>query len=104
MDWTLIISSLVSLGVDRETIANEVGCSRSLVNALAQGKRGKRLSYEIGTKLLGLQERVAAKAFVSNNDYERPLEPFVEGGAHGDLAASSVPPPSDFECRDGLAG
>ncbi|WP_206119020.1 hypothetical protein [Chromobacterium fluminis] len=85
MDWTLIISSLVSLGVDRETIANEVGCSRSLVNALAQGKRGKRLSYEIGTKLLGLQERVAAK----NAGYEQPLDPFVKGGVRGGLTASS---------------
>ncbi|MGR2678698.1 hypothetical protein [Chromobacterium haemolyticum] len=62
MDWTNIISSLVSLGVDRETIAKEAGCSLSLINALAQGKRGKRLSFEIGTKLINLQKRVMSAA------------------------------------------
>ncbi|PRP71001.1 hypothetical protein BUE93_08580 [Chromobacterium amazonense] len=57
MDWTNIISSLVEVGIDRETIAKKVGCSLSLINALAQGRRGKRLSFEIGNKLLELWRR-----------------------------------------------
>lgn len=61
MDWTAIISSLESAGVDRDTIAEKVGCSRSLVNAIAQGKRGKRLSYEIGANLLCLHSLHCSK-------------------------------------------
>ncbi|MEN7429181.1 hypothetical protein VA599_00400 [Chromobacterium sp. TRC.1.1.SA] len=60
MDWHNIISSLVKAGVTRETIAKEAGCSLSLINALAQGKRGKRLSFEIGTKLLKFWSRYQA--------------------------------------------
>ncbi|WP_220272684.1 hypothetical protein [Aquitalea aquatica] len=42
----------------RDQIAEEVGCSRSMINALALGQRGKRLSYEIGVGLKSLFERL----------------------------------------------
>ncbi|MBA4707536.1 XRE family transcriptional regulator [Aquitalea magnusonii] len=58
MDWTNIILTLESNGMTRDQIAEEVGCSRSMINALALGQRGKRLSYEIGVGLKSLFERL----------------------------------------------
>lgn len=41
----------------QQTIADEVGCSQSLVSALLSGDRGKNLSYAIGSALIELETR-----------------------------------------------
>lgn len=54
MNWSTVITSLEQRGLTREEIANRCHCSVSLINALAIGQRGKRLSYEIGAALMAL--------------------------------------------------
>ncbi len=61
MNWSTVISSLEQHGLNRAEIALRCNCSLSLINALAQGQRGKRLSFEIGSALLSLQKTAAKK-------------------------------------------
>lgn len=57
MNWSNVISSLEQHGLNRGEIAQKCNCSLSLINALAQGARGRRISYEIGTALVALQSK-----------------------------------------------
>lgn len=62
MNWSTVISSLEQHGLNRGEIAQKCNCSLSLINALAQGQRGKRLSYDIGTSLMSLLATASKKS------------------------------------------
>jgi hypothetical protein len=62
MDWKNIVNSLEQHGLSRAEIASKCACSLSLINALALGARGGRLSYEIGAALLALLSRLDKQA------------------------------------------
>jgi hypothetical protein len=61
MDWKTIIQDLKYTGMLQRDIALEVGCSAALISELVNGKRGKRLTWEIGMRLNLLHERVCGK-------------------------------------------
>lgn len=43
-------------------VAKLIGCGQSYVSDLANGKRGKSMSYEIGARLIQLHRRLKRKA------------------------------------------
>lgn len=63
MDWKTIISDLRAAGLTQSEIAQEAGTSQGHISDIANGKKGKHLSFEIGAKLLALhaQHRAAAE-------------------------------------------
>ena len=62
MNWTSIISELQEQGLTQAEIARLVGTSQGHISGLGAGKRGKRLGFEIGQRLLGLHaERCPAR-------------------------------------------
>lgn len=58
MNWKALIANLLQAGMTQKQIADEVGCTQPCIAGLASGRRGTRVSYEIGTKLVALSERV----------------------------------------------
>ncbi|BAK75801.1 hypothetical protein NH8B_0969 [Pseudogulbenkiania sp. NH8B] len=42
----------------QKQIADEVGCTQPCIAGLATGRRGKQVSYDIGSKLVALSERM----------------------------------------------
>jgi hypothetical protein len=61
MNWKTIINDLTSSGMIKRDIASDIGCSAALISELSSGKRGRRLSWEIGMRLNLLHERVCGK-------------------------------------------
>lgn len=58
MDWKTRINYLTSeAGMTQSQIAEEIGSSQPHVSDLASGKRGKRLSFDVGQRLCALYER-----------------------------------------------
>lgn len=58
MDWKTRINYLTDeAGMTQGQIAEEIGSSQSHVSDLASGKRGKRLGFEIGQRLVALYDR-----------------------------------------------
>lgn len=55
--WQDIIKYLVSRGLSQRDIAKQVGVSQAHICDLANGKRGKRIGYELGQKLNDLHAR-----------------------------------------------
>ncbi|WP_035853517.1 hypothetical protein [Deefgea rivuli] len=53
-NWQEIVANLLSSGLGRAELAEQIQCSKSMVDQLARGDRGERLSYSIGTKLVSL--------------------------------------------------
>lgn len=53
-NWQEIVADLLSSGLARAELAAELECSKSMVDQLARGERGERLSYAIGSKLVSL--------------------------------------------------
>lgn len=56
--WQIIVNSLSDAGLSQAEIANLAGCSQSQIAFLSQGKRGKRLSFEIARSLILLDEKL----------------------------------------------
>jgi hypothetical protein len=54
MNWQNIISDLQQTGLTQAEIARLADCSQPLINELLSGRRGKNLSYSIGSKLINL--------------------------------------------------
>lgn len=55
--WKDIITSLMSSGMTQHQIAEAAGISQAHVSDLMTGKRGKRLSFEIGQRLSALHAK-----------------------------------------------
>src|SRR5260363_245272 len=58
MEMQRIVQELLSTGLTQKKLADLVPCSQSLISALADGRRGKNLSYQIGLKLISLLNQV----------------------------------------------
>lgn len=55
MNWQTLIQTLLSRGYTQKEIADAVQCQQSNVSALLHGKRGKRVTWEIGQALIKLE-------------------------------------------------
>lgn len=60
MDWKNLIATVAGTGMTQKQIAADVGCSSAYISSLAMGKRGVRVSYEIGVRLVALRDRCVA--------------------------------------------
>lgn len=54
MTWADKIRFLQSAGLTQQVIADRCGTGQGLISDLATGRRGKRISYEIGTAINAL--------------------------------------------------
>lgn len=54
MNWQELIKDLEESGLTQSEIGQLSGCSQSMVSDLKTGNRGKRLGFEIGTRLRNL--------------------------------------------------
>ena len=63
-NWKQLIEELRAVGMGVEQIADAAKCSKSMVNQLAGGSRGARLSYSIGAALVVLHKQ---KCLVSSS-------------------------------------
>lgn len=59
MNWPNVIKEIQAHGITQAEIAEEIGTSQGHISDLLGGKRGKRLSYELGRKLYVMRERLA---------------------------------------------
>ena len=62
MDWKNLIQDLRDSGLTQNEIADKAGCSQAYISDLSNGKRGKSVSYEIGTRLRDLHKSTVRKA------------------------------------------
>lgn len=60
MNWSEKIKSIESHGLTQQQIAARVLASQSLISDLRTGRRGKRISYGIATRLLALADELDA--------------------------------------------
>lgn len=58
MKWKELVAELSKAGLTQKQIADVAGCSQSCIAGLSSGKRGVRVSYEIGVALVRLHKRV----------------------------------------------
>lgn len=57
MNWKKLVAELSAAGLTQKQIADAAGCSQSCIAGLSSGKRGVRVSYEIGVPLVRLHKR-----------------------------------------------
>lgn len=62
MNWKALIQEILESGMTQAEVAKLIGCGQSYVSDLANGKRGKSMSYEIGARLIQLHKRMKRKA------------------------------------------
>lgn len=65
--WREIIDSLMRSGMTQHQIAASCGISQAHVSDLMNGRRGKRLSFEIGERLRALHAERVPDAFCVRN-------------------------------------
>lgn len=58
MNWSLIVSDLIAEGNTQQELGKKVGCSQGLINDLLHGRRGKRVSYDVGNALVQLHKKI----------------------------------------------
>ncbi|WP_147328297.1 hypothetical protein [Duganella sp. BJB475] len=68
MDIQKITSELLASGLTQQELADQVPCSQGLINAYAQGNRGKRPTMAIGNRLIELH---ASRCTQSNPNPQR---------------------------------
>ncbi|MDR3427961.1 hypothetical protein [Silvimonas sp.] len=56
MNWQILIQTLLGRGLTQQEIADEAVCQQSNISALLHGKRGKRVTWEIGQALIRLEK------------------------------------------------
>ncbi|HEM7889455.1 hypothetical protein [Burkholderia cepacia] len=61
MNPQAIISDLLNFGFTQMEIERRTGVDQSTISSLYTGKRGKRVSYEVGSKLQALHRAVFAR-------------------------------------------
>jgi predicted transcriptional regulator len=54
MDIQKITSELLATGMKQHELASLIPCSQSLISALVRGRRGSRLSFDIGKRLIAI--------------------------------------------------
>ena len=52
-----MVEALQDAGFKQEDIADYCGCGQGLVSDLKHGRRGKRLSFEIGSRLTAMWKK-----------------------------------------------
>lgn len=63
--WKEIITKLIYLGFTQQEIATYSNCSQSYIAAIVKNKRGKSLSFEIGTKLKEMLDKAERKEILA---------------------------------------
>lgn len=58
--WKEIIQELLNTGLTQGQIAERVQVTQTHISDLLHEKRGKRLGFEIGTRLIALHQEVCA--------------------------------------------
>lgn len=61
MNWSEIIIDIKSFGLSQGEIAAECGISDGHVSDILHGRRGKRLGYSVGEKLIAMHKRVSRR-------------------------------------------
>ena len=73
MNWAKLIRDLQQAGMTQAEIAASVGCSRPHISDIANGRRGRRMAYEVGAGLVGLHaERAAPNSAAPQQIAEEP--------------------------------
>lgn len=57
MNWQQMISDLLDSGMQQQQLAEKLDCSQTYISDLYNDKRGKRVSYELGIKIIKLHKR-----------------------------------------------
>lgn len=61
MDWQKLLKEIYAFGLTQNEIAQEIGVSQPWVNAALQGKRGKKVSFDVGVAIKNLHKRYQKK-------------------------------------------
>ena len=61
MDWAEIVRQLEGAGLKQVEIADACGCRQPTIAELKSRRRGKRVNYDIGTKLVDLWRAKCAR-------------------------------------------
>ena len=61
MDTKKLVSELLEQGLTQKELASLACCSQSLISALRNGERGKRLSFQIGDRLNSLHKKMCKR-------------------------------------------
>ena len=54
MDWAEIVRQLEGAGLKQVEIGKACGCTQSTVAEIKNGRRGRRVTYRLGTNLIDL--------------------------------------------------
>lgn len=66
--WKEIITKLIEFGFTQQEIATYSNCSQSYIAALIANRRGKSLSFEIGTKLKEMLNKAETKEILPKKE------------------------------------
>lgn len=58
MNWQQMIQDILDGGLTQAELAGRVGCGQGQISALLLGKRGERVSYEIGNGLVREHKKI----------------------------------------------
>ncbi|PIT11653.1 helix-turn-helix domain-containing protein [Snodgrassella alvi] len=61
MDWQKLLKEIYASGLTQKEMAKKLGVSQPWVNAVLQGRRGKKVSFDIGMAIKSLHETVKVK-------------------------------------------
>lgn len=58
MDWAKVVQTIQENGFSQMEIANFCGCTQPQISTLFTKKRGRRISFDIGTKILEMKKKI----------------------------------------------
>lgn len=58
MNWQKMIQEMLAAGLQQQQLAEQLQCGQSHISDLYNGKRGKRVSYDLGIRIVDLHRRV----------------------------------------------
>lgn len=61
MDTKKLVSELLGTGLTQTALGEMIGCTQGYLSHIITGRRGKSVSYEIGSKIEILHERLVLK-------------------------------------------
>ena len=54
MNWQSMINEILATGMLQQELAKKLDCGQAYISDLSNGKRGKRVSYDLGVRIISL--------------------------------------------------
>jgi len=54
MNWQSMINEILATGMLQQELAKKLACGQTYISDLSNGKRGKRVSYDLGVRIINL--------------------------------------------------